>query len=362
MSELLAQDESAKQLSIIQDIGVRMKALSSAANTNLVGAGAELLAKDMVVSYFAGQHFLAEGVPGVAKTHTATNLGKAVCNSLDESNVVYVKPFGRAQGAQDRQPADILGAMVYNQKTGEFEARPGPIVAHITLFDEINRYRSNVQSAINEVGSEGQISLGGETIHLPKGHFIVATQNPNAYGEGTNSQSSAVGDRFGMSTVTPKPTREERVQAMNRTADNVSSKPVPTNVLDVQDMPTYQQAIRENVKFSSGVIEVAGAVIDFVMEQAGNNGKDPENEKAPGFRSGDALVSLAKARVAMRGEQLVEYKDITGENGLLFSILRHRVEIYDDPVGTLNEWIDHAAKGSQHHTVSKKAKKSRRAA
>jgi MoxR-like ATPase len=238
--------------------------------------------------------------------------------------------------------------MIFNQKTGEFEAKPGPLAAHVVLVDELNRFRSNVQAALNEAGSEGQITLGDHTIYLPKGFFMIGTQNPNAYGEGTNNQASSVVDRFGMSTFTDMPTADERYEAMLNRSTNSSSKEVPARVLDMTQLPVYQDAIKELVEFNPGVIRVGANVLDKILTdvQRDSKGKmtNPEYAKAPGFRAGDAIVDLARAKAAMAGKEEVDMGMLTAENGLLYSVLRHRVIIDGDSQGKLNEMISDAVK------------------
>ena len=354
MSEILSQDLK------INDIQETMEKVRNAANTNMVGQAALDLANDVVKSMFARQHYLAEGVPGVAKTQTAKNLSAAIyvgnvdLETGDElpaphtSSLALVKPYGRAQGAPDRQPADILGAMIFNQKTGDFEAKPGPAVAHFVLFDEINRYRSPVQPAINELGSEGQITLGDQTIYLPKGFFMMGTMNPNVHGEGTNNQASSVADRFGMSSFTDMPSADERYEAMQNRSTNSSSEEVPSRVFDMAQLPAYQDAINRLVKFNPGVIRVGANILHRILTDVQKDSKgnmtNPEYAKAPGFRAGDAVVDLARSKAAMAGQNRVDMDMLTAENGLLYSVLRHRVVIDGDPQGKLNQMIADAVK------------------
>lgn len=131
-------------------------------------------------------HLLVEGLPGVAKT----TLIKTVTDVLNLH-------FQRIQFTPDLLPADLIGTLVYNQKTGDFEARKGPLFAHIILADEINRAPAKVQSALLEAMQEQQVTIGNNTYPLPKPFFVFATQNPIEQ-EGTYSLPEAQVDRFMM--------------------------------------------------------------------------------------------------------------------------------------------------------------------
>lgn len=140
--------------------------------------------KLVLFTIVAGGHALIEGVPGVAKTLTA----KVVAKLLNLK-------FSRIQCTLDLLPSDVIGTKVYNQKTGEFETRIGPIYANIVLVDEINRATPRAQAALLEAMQERQITIEGETIKLPKPFSVLATQNPIEL-EGTFPLPEAQLDRF----------------------------------------------------------------------------------------------------------------------------------------------------------------------
>jgi MoxR-like ATPase len=129
--------------------------------------GQEAMIDRLLVGLLTGGHVLLEGVPGLAKTLTVRSLADA----MDAT-------FERIQFTPDLLPADVVGTMIYNQRTGDFTARRGPIFANILLADEINRAPPKVQSALLEAMQEHQVTLGGETFALPKPFLVLATQNP----------------------------------------------------------------------------------------------------------------------------------------------------------------------------------------
>jgi MoxR-like ATPase len=158
----------------------------------------------LLVGLLTGGHVLLEGVPGLAKTLTVRSLAE----SIDAT-------FERIQFTPDLLPADVVGTMIYNQRTGEFTARRGPIFANVLLADEINRAPPKVQSALLEAMQEHQVTLGGETHALPKPFLVLATQNPIEQ-EGTYPLPEAQVDRFMLKLRVGYPDRLEEKEIMRR--------------------------------------------------------------------------------------------------------------------------------------------------
>ena len=146
--------------------------------------GQEMMIERLILGLITGEHVLLEGVPGLAKTLTV----KSLAETIDAS-------FERVQFTPDLLPADVVGTMIYNQGSGEFTTRHGPIFANIVLADEINRAPPKVQSALLEAMQEHQVTLGGETFKLPEPFLVLATQNPIEQ-EGTYPLPEAQVDRF----------------------------------------------------------------------------------------------------------------------------------------------------------------------
>ena len=153
------------------------KATASAGRTALVAAiaeqvgrrvvGQEYLVERLMVSLLTGGHVLVEGVPGLAKTLAVRTLAEAISTS-----------FQRIQFTPDLLPADVLGTQVFDQSSGRFSVKRGPIFANIVLADEINRAPAKVQAALLEAMQEKQVTLGGETLPLEEPFLVLATQNP----------------------------------------------------------------------------------------------------------------------------------------------------------------------------------------
>jgi len=168
--------------------------------------GQQHLLDSMMIGLLTGGHLLLEGVPGLAKTLAVKSLAEVIEVS-----------FRRIQFTPDLLPADLIGTMVFDQKTGDFVARQGPIFTHLLLADEINRAPAKVQSALLECMQEKQVTLGKETFHLQEPFMVIATQNPIEH-EGTYPLPEAQMDRFLMKVTMGYPTRKDEREILNRSA------------------------------------------------------------------------------------------------------------------------------------------------
>jgi MoxR-like ATPase len=172
-----------------------------------VVVGQERLLNRLLIGLFTGGHILLEGVPGLAKTLTINTLAKAL--QLD---------FQRIQFTPDLLPADLIGTMIFNQKTVEFEVKQGPIFANLILADEINRSPAKVQSALLEAMQEKQVTIGEETFLLDPPFLVLATQNPVEQ-EGTYPLPEAQVDRFMMKVFIDYLSKDDELEVMRRMAD-----------------------------------------------------------------------------------------------------------------------------------------------
>src|SRR5690242_14116086 len=168
--------------------------------------GQEQLVDRLLVGLLANGHVLLEGVPGLAKTLSVRTLAAAV-----------QARFHRIQFTPDLLPADIVGTLIYNPQDGKYHATRGPIFANIVLADEINRAPAKVQSALLEAMQERQVTLGGETFHLPSPFLVLATENPIDQ-EGTYPLPEAQVDRFMMKVIIGYPTFEEERRILDSMA------------------------------------------------------------------------------------------------------------------------------------------------
>jgi len=162
-----------------------------------VVVGQDRFLERVFIAMLAQGHLLVEGVPGLAKTLTVKTLARTMRGS-----------FRRIQFTPDLVPADLVGTRIYNQKTGDFGTSLGPVFANLLLADEINRAPAKVQSALLEVMQERQVTIAGDTHHVPEPFVVMATQNPIET-EGTYPLPEAQVDRFMMKVLVDYPTEEE---------------------------------------------------------------------------------------------------------------------------------------------------------
>src|SRR5579864_2119253 len=168
--------------------------------------GQEYMIDRLLISLLTGGHVLLEGVPGLAKTLTVRTLADAIDTS-----------FQRIQFTPDLLPADVIGTQVFDQSTGKFSVKQGPIFANIILADEINRAPPKVQAALLEAMQEKQVTIGGTTFRLDEPFLVLATQNPIEQ-EGTYPLPEAQVDRFMLKLRVGYPSREEEKEIMRRMA------------------------------------------------------------------------------------------------------------------------------------------------
>jgi MoxR-like ATPase len=168
--------------------------------------GQRRLIDRLLMGLMTGGHVLLEGVPGLAKTLSVRSLARA----LDLH-------YRRIQFTPDLLPADLLGTMIYNPRSGDFSVKKGPIFSQILLADEINRAPAKVQSALLEAMEEKQVTLGEQSYQLEQPFLVLATQNPIEH-EGTYPLPEAQVDRFMLKLVVGYPNREDECEIVRRIA------------------------------------------------------------------------------------------------------------------------------------------------
>src|ERR1051325_573410 len=200
LNEVVAQ-ESAFASDLIAEVGK-------------VVVGQTYMIERILIGLLTGGHVLLEGVPGLAKTLTVRTL----CD-------VIAAKFSRIQFTPDLLPADLIGTVIYNQKSGEFTSKLGPVFANLVLADEINRAPAKVQSALLEAMQEHQVTIGDKTYPLPDPFVVLATQNPIEQ-EGTYPLPEAQLDRFMLMVKVGYPSREEERSVMDRMTGTRDAKAV----------------------------------------------------------------------------------------------------------------------------------------
>jgi len=198
------KDEIKKIHDEIEKASVVVQSLTNEIDKAIVGQ--RYLINRLLVGLLANGHILIEGVPGLAKTYAVRTLAKTI-----------KAKFQRIQFTPDLLPADIIGTLVYNQRTNEFTVSKGPIFANLILSDEINRTPPKVQSALLEAMQERQVTIGEETFKLEEPFLVLATQNPIEQ-EGTYPLPEAQVDRFLLKVKITYPTKEEEKEIMERIA------------------------------------------------------------------------------------------------------------------------------------------------
>jgi MoxR-like ATPase len=270
--------------------------------------GQRYMVERLLIGLLTGGHVLLEGVPGLAKTLTVSTLARSI-NAT----------FQRIQFTPDLLPADLIGTMIFNQQTGEFVPKKGPLFAHIILADEINRAPAKVQSALLEAMQEKQVTIGDRTFPLAAPFLVLATQNPIEQ-EGTYPLPEAQVDRFMLKLKVTYPSKAEERIILDRMTGEEIYEPLP--VLDPKTVLRAQQVIRQiyvdskvrdyivDLVFASRTPEVYGLNIRDLIEY----GASP--------RATIFLTVAAKAHAFLRGRGYVTPEDV---KSIGMDVLRHRV-------------------------------------
>ena len=253
----------------------------------LVGKGGVI--ELTLAAVLSGGHILIEDVPGIGKT----TLARTLASSLDCT-------FHRIQFTPDLMPSDITGINYYNQKSGEFEFRPGPIIAQVVLADEINRATPRTQSALLEAMAERQLTVDDVTITLPVPFLVIATQNPIEL-EGTFPLPEAQLDRFLLRLRLGYPTEDEEEAMLSRfqTDDPLNDLAA---VLGASDIASLQDSVRE-VHFDP---VLRNYLVQLV--QATRSHGDVELGASP--RATMGLYRCSQALAAIRGRDYVTPDDL----------------------------------------------------
>jgi MoxR-like ATPase len=215
--------------------------------------GQDRLVERLIVALLARGHILLEGPPGVAKTLAAETLATVVGGT-----------FTRVQFTPDLLPADITGTRIYRASREEFDVELGPVFVNLLLADEINRAPAKVQSALLEVMSERQVSIGGHTYAVPEPFLVVATQNP-AESEGVYPLPEAQRDRFLMKITVDHPSPQEELEIVRRMG---TEPPVPEERLSLTDLLRLQTAARTAVYVDHGVYQYAVDLVSATRDPA----------------------------------------------------------------------------------------------
>ncbi len=272
-------------------------------NVEQVIIGKSLAIQLTVIGLLAQGHMLIEDVPGVGKTMLAKSLSRSIGCS-----------FKRIQFTPDMLPSDVTGVSVFNQKTREFEFRPGPIHAQIVLTDEINRATPKTQAALLEAMEERQVTVDGTTYALEKPFLVLATQNPIEY-EGTFPLPEAQLDRFLLRISLGYPEKEDEIRVLD---SQQYQHPVDQieQVVAVEELLAVQEEIKS--------VYVDPLIKSYIVELVRQTRRHPDIYLGASPRGSLALYRTGQARAAVQEREYVIPDDI---KSLTPAALAHRVII-----------------------------------
>ncbi len=265
--------------------------------------GQDYMIDRILIGLLTGGHILLEGVPGLAKSLTASTVAQII--GVD---------FKRIQFTPDLLPADILGTEIYNQKTGEFIIKKGPIFTNLLLADEINRAPAKVQSALLEAMQEQQVTIGEMTYRLDNPFLVIATQNPLEQ-QGTYPLPEAQQDRFMMLLKVQYPNRDEEYKIIDRFSVKQQSFSTLNKILSGAEIMELRKQV-ENI-YIDDVLK--NYILDLVFKT-----REKSEYIACGAspRASINLIKAAKGRAFLMGRDYVVPDDI---KAMIFDILRHRI-------------------------------------
>ncbi len=271
--------------------------------------GQDAMVERLLIGLLTGGHILLEGVPGLAKTLAVRTLAQIIHAS-----------FSRIQFTPDLLPADLIGTMVYDQKTQEFHVKKGPLFAQIILADEINRAPAKVQSALLEAMQEKQVTIGGTTFRLEEPFLVLATQNP-IESEGTYPLPEAQLDRFMLKVRVGYPSRDEEKEVLLRMS---GGKEIPVErLLEPAAILAARDAIADlymDQKIVDYIIDLVRATRD--PGSVGLAELKPLLAFGGSPRASIALAQAARAHAFLRGRGYVVPEDV---RALAPDVLRHRI-------------------------------------
>lgn len=266
--------------------------------------GQKNMIRKILIGIFTGNHILLEGLPGLAKSLTVNTLAQTLGLT-----------FSRIQFTPDLLPSDIIGTEIYNEKTGEFYTKKGPIFANIVLADEINRAPAKVQSALLEAMQEKQITIAKNTFKLEKPFIVLATQNPIEQ-DGTYPLPEAQQDRFLMKVKIEYPTIDEEKHILSLLTTTTDFDNIVINeIMDKEKIEQIKKLIKQ-VRIDDKLINY---ILNIIFKTRENNqyiscGASP--------RASIALVIASKANAFLEGRDYVIPQDI---KKVIFDVLRHRI-------------------------------------
>ena len=282
-------------------------ALTMEMRKNIVGQ--KHMIESMMIGLLSNGHILLEGVPGLAKTLTINTLAKAIDAK-----------FSRIQFTPDLLPADLLGTMIYSQKSETFQVKKGPIFSNFILADEINRAPAKVQSALLEAMQERQVTIGETTYKLEEPFLVMATQNPIEQ-EGTYPLPEAQVDRFMLKVVISYPAKEEERQILHQSITGQFAEQHP--ILKPEDIIRARNLVRE--VYMDEKIETYITDIIFASRFPGQYGLQKLTDLISYGASPRGSINLAQAAKAYAFIKRRGYVIPEDIRAVAMDVLRHRI-------------------------------------
>lgn len=289
----------------IQEHSIILNELMQKIQKHIIGQSQAV--ETIILALLSNNHILLEGLPGVAKTTMIKSFAQ-----------VLGLEFKRIQFTPDLLPSDLIGTLVFNQKTQDFETKKGPLFANLILADEINRAPAKVQAALLQAMEEKQVTIGSQTFDLPQPFFVFATQNPIEQ-EGTYNLPEAQVDRFMLKAVVNYPTAEEEKKIL-------AAKKI--------HIPLHQVIPKENLQTMQGCVQnvyVDELIVDYIVRLVDAT-RNPESHNLNTMKSyilhgasPRATLALYKASQAyafLHRRHFVIPEDV---KAVAYIVLRHRI-------------------------------------
>jgi MoxR-like ATPase len=244
----------------------------------------------VLLGFLADGHVLIEDFPGLAKTLIARSFAQ-----------VFDMGFARIQFTPDLMPSDVTGSSIFNQRSGEFEFRPGPIFTNLLLGDEINRAPPKTQAALLEAMQERQVTIEGRTNKLDRPFLVIATQNPIEY-EGTYPLPEAQLDRFLLRLGIGYPGREDEWAVMERRLARAADEVELERVTDRRGLVELQEAVEQ--------VHVSSAVGHYIVDLVASTRASQRVQVGASPRGSLAVLKLSRCRAALQGRDFVSPDDV----------------------------------------------------
>jgi MoxR-like ATPase len=284
----------------VDDVAERCERIVTEVERAIVGKRGTL--ELVLTGFLADGHVLLEDFPGLAKTLIARCFAQ-----------VAELRFARIQFTPDLLPSDVTGSSIFNQRTGEFEFRPGPIFTNLLLADEINRAPPKTQAALLEAMQEQQVTIEGLSNSLERPFLVIATQNPIEY-EGTYPLPEAQLDRFILRTSVGYPSLDDEWRVLERRLERATDEIELDPVVGRDELLAMQRAVEQ--------VYVSEAIGRYMVDVADATRASPQVQVGASPRGTLALLKLSRCRAALQGRDFVTPEDV---KGVAVPALAHRL-------------------------------------